>query len=154
MSKSSIGYLIAAGVCCSLLAASAAFARREHAAAGYPASVGAVGCWDNSGAFMTNLCSTSQAWVIAVPNTGQATAGGSVTLIGQVLAGGSAQCNLSAFTTSGTQASGFPRSFPALPSSVGSSTVSFGPLDSSLFLLVGCVASGGGKVRLLGVDYP
>jgi hypothetical protein len=169
--KNMSGYVAAATVClcCSLLAAPVVFARTRHATAGHPSSIAAASCWDSSGAFMTNVCPTTQGWVISIPMPEQtAGAGGTgvgfagsgggastpvtVTLIGQVLSGGSAQCNLSAFTSAGVQAGGFPVSFPTFTSSVGPVTVSV-LVDPSATLLVGCSASGNAKVRLLGVDH-
>jgi hypothetical protein len=152
MNKRSIVYAVAAAACASLLVASAVLARTQHASAGYPSSVGAVSCWDNSGAFMTNICSSPQGWVLPIPNKLTTSGTVTVTLTGQLLAGGSATCALNAFTAAGAQAPGFPVTFPQFSSSVGPVSLTLNSVSPSWFLLVGCSASGGAKVRLLGFE--
>jgi hypothetical protein len=143
-----------AAACCSLLVAPAALARPLHASAGYPGSTSAVSCWDNSGAFMTNMCSSQATWVIPVPNNGSGPTGTQVIkLTGQVLTGGTADCRLNAFTATGTMATGYPVSFPTLGTSVGTVQISV-QVDPSYFLAIGCVVSGSSKVKLLGIDHP
>lgn len=127
-----------------------AFARTQHAASGYPASATGVGCWDNSGAVMTNICAGTFAWVMPVSlDTGGVK---TIAVTAQVLAGGTLTCNVSSFKPDGTQQTGFPVAFGAF-----SSTLSTVPLVVNITagntVLVGCTGSGGSKARILGLDY-